>query len=543
MVAVTPWHELRAAGGQTLAFTLVLVGIAGLLSLGLAGCLAHDIGGAADDLVEASARVAAGDLRVGLFAESEDELGDLARAFEVAAGALQNTVARVAQTADLVETAATEIAAVSQTVAAGASQQSQGVREAVGSIEGMAGQVTGIASSAQELNLLVEESSSSILEMGAAGEELADTAGVLSTKVDEASTSIAQLVRSVKEVSFQTGALSEAASETSASMEEMASAMRQVDTLAEQTARLSQHVVEAAEGGRARVQQTIDGMDSIRRATASAESVIAGLAGRAREIGSILDVIDDVADETNLLALNAAIIAAQAGDHGRAFSVVADEIKQLADRVLASTKEIGGLIRAVQEESGNAAGAIAEGTRSVAAGVELSQQAGDALEEITRVSGDSGRHIDEIVRSVQEQSKAASHVASMMDRVSAGVAAIERATGEQDLGNETVSRSMIAMREVAQQMHATTAEQARGGARIRDSIDGVRTAAEVINGALQAQSAACREVAGFLEEVSASSRANDESSSRLGDATRALSRQAELLRDDVRRFVLDSTPS
>ena len=70
--------------------------------------------------------------------------------------------------------------------------------------------------------------------------------------------------------------------------------------------------------------------------------MIHGLGGRVQEIGAIVDVIDDVADETNLLALNAAIIAAQAGDQGRAFSVVADEIKELADRVLSSTKEIGG---------------------------------------------------------------------------------------------------------------------------------------------------------------------------------------------------------
>ena len=157
--------------------------------------------------------------------------------------------------------------------------------------------------------MLVEESSSSILEMGAAGEELSDTAGVLSSRIEEVSSSIEQMVRSVKEVNSHASSLSEAASDTASNMEEMASAMRQVDTIADEASGLSDRVVEAADGGREAVRQTISGMESIRDATAQAEHVIAGLGARTSEIGSILDVIDDVADETNLLALNAAIIA------------------------------------------------------------------------------------------------------------------------------------------------------------------------------------------------------------------------------------------
>ena len=104
--------------------------------------------------------------------------------------------------------------------------------------------------------------------------------------------------------------------------------------------------------------------------------MIRGLGGRVHEIGAILDVIDDVADETNLLALNAAIIAAQAGEQGRAFSVVADEIEDLAERVLSSTKEIGGLIRAVQDGDRQRDGAIEGGATSSPRGVALAAEAG-----------------------------------------------------------------------------------------------------------------------------------------------------------------------
>ncbi|MFQ5418221.1 MAG: methyl-accepting chemotaxis protein, partial [Myxococcota bacterium] len=251
---------------------------------------------------------------------------------------------------------------------------------------------------------------------------------------------------------------------------------------------------------------------------------------------AIVDVIDDVADETNLLALNAAIIAAQAGEHGRAFSVVADEIKDLADRVLASTKEIGGLISSVQEESANAVGAIENGTRSVSLGVDLSAEAGVSLESINGAARDAGSRITRIVAAVREQAKAAVHVAELMEHVRGGVDEIRAAASEQERGNEIVYRGAIAMREVAQQVRGTTEEQARGSGRIRESVDGVRDAVEQINGALQEQSAACRSVVEFLDEVSSRTQSNAVSAKRMDEATHELLREAAALREDVHRF-------
>jgi len=337
-------------------------------------------------------------------------------------------------------------------------------------------------------------------------------------------------------VSENTEALSHAAVETSTSMEEMVSSMREVDASAEQTARLSHDVVKSAENGQTKVRQTIEGMNAIREATETAEKVIQNLGRRIKEIGAIVDVIDDVADETNLLALNAAIIAAQAGEHGRAFSVVADEIKDLADRVLASTKEIGSLITSVQDESSNAIGAIEQGTRSVAAGVDLSAEAGVSLETITAASRDSGTRIAGIVAAVREQAKAASHVAELMERVRSGVDEIRAAAVEQGKGNEIVYRGAVAMREVAQQVRGTTEEQARGSGRIRESVDGVRDAVEQINSALQEQSAACRSVVEFLEEVSSRTQSNEVSARRMDEATKGLLSEAAGLRDEVHQF-------
>ncbi|MEN8183198.1 MAG: methyl-accepting chemotaxis protein, partial [Myxococcota bacterium] len=289
-------------------------------------------------------------------------------------------------------------------------------------------------------------------------------------------------------------------------------------------------------GGASQVRRTMEGMEAIREATQTAEGVIRSLSGRAGEIGAIVDVIDTVADETNLLALNAAIIAAQAGENGRAFSVVADEIKELADRVMASTKEIGGLIRSVQVESRSAHSAIERGMRSVQEGVGLSSQAGEALLAITGAARESGARTGEIVQAVREQSRAASHVVGLMERVRDGVDRIRGAGQEQQQGHEVVLSGTVAMREVAAQVHRTTEEQARGAGRIRDSMERVREAVAEIHRALTEQGGACGRAVDELRRVAERTESNQDSAGRMANATRELLAQAASLKDDVRRF-------
>jgi len=529
---------------QALAFeeSRTWIAFAGLLAIAIAigGVLAwltsSDIIRSLGRLSAEVARMASGDLRRGLVFDSEDEIGELSRSFELMAESLRSAIQRIFEAVDHLEATAADIASISEGVAAVTADQVSGIQQAALSTESINSQVRGIADSSGVLNGSVEESSSSILELGAAGDDLNETAVTLSEKVDEVSTSMEQIVRSVSQVVESTKALSDASSETSSSMELMANSLMEVDESAEESARLSEYVVVTAESGQEKVRQTIEGMNAIRLATETAEKVIRNLGGRTKEIGAIVDVIDDVADETNLLALNAAIIAAQAGEHGRAFSVVADEIKDLAERVLASTKEIAELIRSVQEEGENAIGAIESGTESVASGVDLSAEAGVALEEITRVSRDSGSRIQGILKAVRAQARAASHVVELMEKVRSGVEEIRRAATEQEHGNTIVYRSTTAMRDVAQQVRATTEEQARGSGRIRESVEGQRDAVEQINSALQEQAAACRSAVEFIEEIFAQTRANEESARRMDHASKGLLKQSAELREDVHRF-------
>jgi len=539
-VAAIRWERLNGEISSAIAVCALMLAISVALCFAISGFIGRDIENAARAVRRAAERIADGDLSGGDIFESEDELGDIARSFAGMTTALQLTIGRVAEAADRVESAAAEIAAASESVALVTGEQVRGIQSATGAMHAVTGEMGGIAEAAEGLNLSVEESSASILELGSAGDELNRTAALLSSKVEEASTAIEQMIGSVKQVTANVDTLADAAEGTSSSMEEMASSLRDVDANAAETAKLSTRVVASAETGRERVQQTIVGMTAIHETTETAEHLIRSLGERAKEIGAIVDVIDDVADETNLLALNAAIIAAQAGEHGRAFSVVADQIKDLADRVLASTKEIAGLIRSVQGETQNAIAAVEQGARTVQEGVDMSAEAGLALEEITTAARESGMRIGEIVNAVREQARASSHVVGLMEKVRQGVDKIREAGHEQRRGNDAVHRSTISMRDAALQMHATAEEQSRGSARIRDTVTTVRDAAERINGSLREQSDGCKRALGTLEQVAERTRSNEESSKRLEEAMRGLRREADALRQDVRRFRTDS---
>jgi methyl-accepting chemotaxis protein len=538
VVAATPWSRLPGAqSGSGVVFAAVLA-LAVAISWALASVLARDIGDAASQLRTQADRVASGDLRRGFVLESEDELGDLARSFERMVGWLRETVGRVAEAAEGVAVTARELEGVGSEVAEATAEQVSGVGSARGSVEELREAVAGIASQAASLGESVEESSSTGMELRATGEELNRTARSLSERVEEVRGALVEASARVAEVKGEAEALGRAAGETSSSMEEMASSLREVDAAAGEMGRLSGGVVEQAEVGRERVRQTIEGMEAIREAVEVAEGVMRGLGLRAREIGAIVDVIDEVADETNLLALNAAIIAAQSGESGRAFSVVADEIKELADRVMASTKEIAGLIQAVQEESAQAQAAIEGGARSVLSGVELSAQAGEALEAITASARSSGERVRSIAGAVREQSRAAGHVVGLMEGVREGVERIRTAGAEQERGHAVVGAAVGAMREVAGSVHRTTEEQARGAARIGESVEGVREATAAIHRRLREQSEACAQAAAGLGRVAGRTRTHEDSVRRMAEATRSLRERAASLRTDVERFAI-----
>ncbi|CAN5742770.1 hypothetical protein BH11MYX4_BH11MYX4_02660 [soil metagenome] len=388
----------------------------------------------------------------------------------------------------------------------------------------IAGAMRDFAHSVEALTENAEESSSSILEMTATSSEVADNLGELANSVRETVSSIEEMAYSIKEVAKNVDALSLTAEETSSSMNEMDVSIDQVQSNANETARLSEEVALDAEKGAEAILKTISEIYRINESSLDAVTAISALGSRIDAIGQIVNVIDDVAEQTNLLALNAAIIAAQAGEQGKCFAVVADEIKDLAERAGASTREITDLIKKVQGESKNAISAVERGAHNVERGVEVSNEAERALKKILESSQKSTNMVRAIARATVEQAKGSKQVTDAIGRIAETVQQIAAATAQQARGSELIMKSAEKMRLITQHVERSAQEQAKGGRQITTAIEDISGKVAELNTSHQSQADGTRKLLTSAMRIEETARAQESAVRQLTSAVTGMRR-------------------
>lgn len=206
-------------------------------------------------------------------------------------------------------------------------------------------------------------------------------------------------------------------SDTSEAVSNMTRSILQVSTNASQASQVAQRSLEAATQGSQAVQNTIAGMNGIREQIQETSKRIKRLGESSQEIGEIVELISDITEQTNILALNAAIQAASAGEAGRGFTVVAEEVQRLAERSSEATKQIGAIVKTIQTDTNSAVAAMEKSTEGVVEGARLSDEAGRALTEIETVTNNLARLIQSISAATEAQTQVASVVSSNMKQI------------------------------------------------------------------------------------------------------------------------------
>jgi methyl-accepting chemotaxis protein len=269
----------------------------------------------------------------------------------------------------------------------------------------------------QEIALRQGDSDSLLSAMRHMQTSLRKLIGELKANADGVASAAHQLSSASEQLAIGTAQQSEAASSMAAAVEEMTVSINHVSDSANEARLVTDETGEQSNNGKRVIQGTVAEMKEISRTVAEASETIHAVGENSQKISSIVQVIKDVADQTNLLALNAAIEAARAGEQGRGFAVVADEVRKLAERTAQATTEIGDMINAVQSSAQAAVGTMQQAVVRVEGGVEMANRAGESMSGISDGAERVVSAVNEISSALKEQSVASNEIASNVERI------------------------------------------------------------------------------------------------------------------------------
>ncbi|MCE1254527.1 MAG: methyl-accepting chemotaxis protein, partial [Anaerolineae bacterium] len=323
-------------------------------------------------------------------------------------------------------------------------------------IENLRLMVSNMTQNANQLNQTSDQLLFDINQMNQSTEQITHVMREASGDTIGQVEALAQSSDLVKEVSRAIDGVARGAQEQASAVNKAAditaAISRAIDSVAnniESVSQDSQKAAETARQGAQTVEKTIEGMQSIREKVTLSSEKVQEMGQRSGQIGNIIAMIDDIASQTNLLALNAAIEAARAGEHGKGFAVVADEVRKLAERSSSSTREIGELVKNIQNSVNEAIAAMQSGSNEVETGVKRAGEAGLALQQILNAVEGVRQQTSHISNDAVNMRLAAGELVNSMESVSAVIEQNTAATEEMDASSSEVTRSIETISELS----------------------------------------------------------------------------------------------
>lgn len=490
---------------------------------------------------EAVALIAQGDLSVlanGKYLELAGKDRQLLLNLDGLARRLRYIVGRLQRAADSIETVVGEVLGGTQMLSAGVLDEAKSVEETSRSIAEINASMHSVAESLQTLSNLSQSTSSSVMRMATSINQVSENADELAQFVEETAIAIEDMANTVRKVADSTEALAESAEKTARSMEAIDNSTRSIGDSVNETTMLADEVARSADSGSELVAETATSMSKIKDAIDAATETITRLGKRSDQIGEVTHVINEIADRTHLLALNAAILAAQAGTQGRGFRIVADEIKELSERTAASTREIEDVVKAVREDVSETIERVAVGGQRADEGVDLASRASALLAEIRDKTNSASDRIRVIADSTAIQAAESHTVLEAADLVRQQARDIERATSEQALTSRHIGERALHMSELTEQVRRATREQANVSKSIAQAMEELTGAVEQIRAASDEQSVGADQVLRAVDTIKEVVSRNQASISGINSAVDLLVREAELLNREVESFQL-----
>jgi len=338
-----------------------------------------------------------------------------------------------------------------------------------------------VTASAQALTASAEELGKGAQQIAQTIEQVAAGSQEQSRTAQAGSLAMEQLTRAIQEVADGSQSQARTVEETVTLIQQITYAIEQVSSLSQEAAATGSQVADVATTGGHQVQEAVAAMDRIKDATDRVADMVRQLGESSQQIGAIVETIDDIAEQTNLLALNAAIEAARAGEHGKGFAVVADEVRKLAERSSKATGEIAELIGEIRTMTDHAVGAMETSSSEVAEGTSLGRKAGEALSKIQDAVSSVARQIEDMSAAAQQMNSSSSEVVRAIESVSAITEESTSSAQEMAAGSSEVSVQI-------QQVAAVSEENA--------------AASEEVSATVEEQNAAVEEMTASANELS-----------------------------------------
>jgi len=479
-----------------------------------------------------------GHLDVRLELTGKDEINRMGQAMDAFAADLKSRVISVNAVSLHLAEVSGNINTASRSVNTSAQAQVQGVAKTDVAVQKISNSAKSISEEVALLSSSVSESTSSALEMSASSEELAATAGELASNAEEVGASITKIATSIREVADSTDTLKASSDATAMAASRMDALTKKMEENIKSAAGITEVVLKDAEAGRATIEASIVGISQIKASSQMTSDTISVLSDKILNIGKILAMIESVTDQTSLLALNAAIISAQAGEHGKGFSVVAKEIRELSDRTNNSTREIAEVINEVRQEADKVVQAIALTEKSVGEGEELSRASGAALQKIVGGVQEVGHRMEQISSATSEQTLGSRSILKEMVKVSQMVDQTVNATREQTKASKNIMDAVAQMNELTFQVRTATSEQSNGSKSIAKAMEEINRLLQQINQACENQNQESTEITHAVEKFHRYADANLEAADSLQEAISELDSQVQVLKTEMQTFQL-----